>query len=80
MTGQEAPDERRSVLGSPTRYAATLVLALIATAPAFTNALDDRLSLVAALVRFLIAFGVLWALGAVFSLVVRVPGSAGADR
>jgi hypothetical protein len=80
MTGHEQPAERRSVLGTPTRFAATLVLALVATAPAFTNALDDRLSLVGALTRFLIAFGVLWALGAVFSLVARVPGSAGADR
>jgi hypothetical protein len=72
--------ERRSVLGSPARYAVTLVLALLATAPAFEGALDDRLSLATALVRFLIAFTVLWALGALFGLVVRVPGSAGADR
>jgi hypothetical protein len=80
MAHHEPSDDRPSVLGTPTRFAATLIMALVASAPAFTSALNDRLSLPGALVRFLLAFAALWAIGALFSFVTRVPSSAGADR
>jgi|EndMetStandDraft_8_1072994.scaffolds.fasta_scaffold67576_2 hypothetical protein len=84
QTRQTHPDEmhtaRPPVIGSPVRYAATLVISLIASAPAFGSVMNGRLSLPEALLRFLIAFAVLWALGALLTLVSRVPGSAGTDR
>jgi hypothetical protein len=80
MAETEPDHHRSSVSGSPTRYAATLIMALLASAPAFSSALNDRLSLPGALVRFLLAFAIFWVMGALFSFVTRVPGSAGADR
>jgi hypothetical protein len=76
----EVHASRPSLAGSPVRYAVTLVTALPASAPAFGSVMNDRLSLPEALVRFLLAFAALWAIGALFSFVARVPGSAGADR
>jgi hypothetical protein len=80
MHAKEMRRARPPVFGSPVRYAATLVISLIASAPAFGSVMNGRLSLPEALLRFLIAFATLWALGALFTLVSRVPGSAGTDR
>jgi hypothetical protein len=80
MHPDEMHTERPSAFGSPLRYAATLVISLIAAAPAFGSVLNGRLSLPEALARFLVAFAALWALGALFTVVSRVPGSAGTDR
>jgi hypothetical protein len=80
MPETEPEHDRPSVGGSPTRYGATLIMALLASAPAFASTLNDRLSLPGALARFLLAFAVFWVIGALFSFVTRVPGSAGADR
>ena len=80
--------------GSPARFAATLVLALVATTPGFRAVLSDGGSLPAALGRFLVAFAALWVLGSVVAAVLRrepgdvaalemaevVPGAAGVDR
>jgi hypothetical protein len=80
--------------GSPARFAATLVLALVATTPGFRAVLSDGRSLPAALGQFLAAFGALWVLGSVVAAVLRrepgeaaaleiaemVPGAAGVDR
>jgi hypothetical protein len=74
------PDDPGPVAGSPLRYAVTLVVALAASAPAFRGALDDRVSLPSALARFLLAFVACWVIGALFTFITRVPGSAGADR
>jgi hypothetical protein len=80
MPTQEMHTDRRSVFGSPLRYAATSVISLVAAAPAFGSVLNGRLSLPEALARFLVAFAALWALGALFTVVIRVPGSARTDR
>jgi UDP-N-acetylmuramyl pentapeptide phosphotransferase/UDP-N-acetylglucosamine-1-phosphate transferase len=65
---------------APMRFGVTLIVALLASAPAFGGVIDDRLSLPAALSRFLLAFTALWAVGALLTLIVRVPGSPGTDR
>jgi hypothetical protein len=73
-------EDRPPALGSPVRYAVTLLLALVASGPAFLGAIDDRMSLPSALGRFLVAFVACWVIGALFTFITRVPGSAGADR
>jgi nitrate/nitrite transporter NarK len=74
--------------GSPARFAATLVMALVAVAPAFGGVLSDRVSLPEALLRFVVACAAIWLVGSLTTYFVRrgarpsemVPGSAGADR
>jgi hypothetical protein len=92
-------DDRRprpeAVATSPLRFGAALLVALTATAPAFNGVMNDRLSLPDALVRFLLAFAVLWGLLTILTLALRRttpathpipdipdrgPGAAGTDR
>jgi hypothetical protein len=79
MSETHPPDHREDA-APPFRYAVTVLVALAVSTPAFLGALDDRLSLASALVRFLLALLACWAIGALFTFVTRVPGSAGADR
>jgi hypothetical protein len=95
MNPQAPRPERAQVLaGSPTRFATTLVVALLATAPGLHDALRGGEPLPAAAGRFLVAFGVLWVLGGIAAVLLRrpagereslempemVPGTAGTDR
>jgi len=95
MTRSDRSRGRTSVLsGSPTRFAGTLVLALVSTTPGFREVLREGGSLPAALGQFLAAFAVLWVLGSIVAAVLRrepseivsvelaemVPGAAGVDR
>ena len=72
MTTSTDHRPRPSVLsGSPMRFAATLVIALIATKPAFEDVLADGAPLPGALFRFLVAFAVLWVIGGIAALVLH---------
>ena len=65
MSRDDIDEPRHPLAGSPTRFAATLIAALVGTSPAFGAAIDGEMTLPEALVRFLVAFGVFWILGTV---------------
>jgi hypothetical protein len=79
MRRSDAVDDMGMLLGSPTRFSASLVAALLATTPAFRSVLSDRLSLPAALMRFLIAFAVLWSIATITSIALRRSSTSPTD-
>lgn len=76
MTRYDIDEQPHPLAGSPARFAATLIAALIGTSPAFRAAIDGDMSLPEALGRFLVAFVVFWIVGAVVSFAFRRFGTA----
>ncbi|HEX7095265.1 MAG TPA: hypothetical protein VF183_05245 [Acidimicrobiales bacterium] len=69
-------DDQSPFVGTPLRFAATLVVALLATSPAFAKAIEGESSLPAALVRFLLASAALWIVFSVAAALLRTRDAA----
>jgi hypothetical protein len=76
MTRDDIDEQRHPLAGSPARFAATLIAALVGTSPAFASAIDGEMTLPEALLRFLVAFVVFWVVGAVVSFAFRRTASS----
>ena len=71
MIRDDMDEHHHPLAGSPARFAATLIAALIGTSPAFRAAIEGDMTLPEAVGRFLVAFAVFWVVGSVVSYAFR---------